>query len=399
MNHRIVFRYFKILVCTGIIWPGSTGCKNEVDDPGWINPMPSYSDSLVLTKIGKKEFRLDTATILKNENFQYLENENALLSYNSVNSELVCFDYASQKLNWKLDMTQLKILPRAKGTMKMYNFRVLSYDSIFFYDNDRKKIILFDTARTILKTYNVQSAVNNYTTGSPSSGEELIVGRDSLFVTSAPGGRNTSKQHSPRLENIILSISIKDGGTRPVMRYPDIYGKATWGHYFHTFHTTYNETGDKFLISFPIDHDIQVYNAGKKSERYYAGSIHVPRIDPLIFPGGNGTIKSEEEIINFISQRKYQAIKYDRYRNVYYRFVSPFVLKKDFEKSKSPQYKSEPISVIILDGSLKKVGEISLDANIYSGFSMFISKDGLCIPLKKSNDETIYFDIYTITKK
>ncbi|OHC84168.1 MAG: hypothetical protein A2546_14180 [Sphingobacteriia bacterium RIFOXYD2_FULL_35_12] len=392
-------QYLKINIAVFLIYFFSLSCQNEVDDAKWVNQMPPYPDSLTLQKISSKELLLDSSTILKYENFQYIENENSILSYNSLNSELVCFDYTSGELKWKIDLKIFKIRPRNKGTIKPYSFHAISYDSIFFYDNIRSKVILFDTAKNVLKEYVVASKMNSYSKGNPVMGEDLAVSSDSIYISSSPGGRNTSMMESPLNNNLFLSISIKDGNSKPIIRYPKIYRKAVWGTYSHISYSTYNPNHNKLVISFPIDHNLSVYKTNGEIELHYAGSIHVSKVNPLFFSAGNNIIKQKDEILNTLTQRSYKAILYDKYRNAYYRFVSSSIPKRDYELSQSSDYKVEPMSVIILNSDLIKVGEVPLDANKYSLISMFISKEGVCIPLKKSNDDVIYFDVFKIIRK
>lgn len=396
--YELIMKYFKLNAMIFFIF-FILSCKNQVDDSHWINPMPPYPDTLTLKKVNSKVILLDSSTILKYENFQYIEDKNSILSYNSLNSEMVCYDYSSGKLIWKIDLKKIKIMPRNKGTIKPYSFHAISYDSIFFYDNVRSKVLLFDTAKNILKEYDVMSKMNSYSKGSPVMGEDLAVSNDSIYISSSPGGRNTSMMESPLNKNLFLSISIKNGISNPIIGYPKIYRKAVWGTYSHISYSAYNPNHNKLVISFPIDHNLSVYKTTGEIELHYAGSIHVTKVNPLFFSGGNNIIKQKDEILNTLTQRSYKAILYDRYRNTYYRFVSSSIPKKEYELSQSPGYNVEPMSVIILNNDLIKVGEISLDANKYSPISMFISEEGICIPLKISNDDAIYFDVFSIAKK
>lgn len=376
----------------------ATSCRNTINDDDWQNPHPSFNDSLVFSKVATKEFRLDSATILRNENSQYLDKTTTLVSYNSENSDLLFFDYSTGELKQKINLVKIGIPPLEKGSLKQYSFNVVRYDSIFFYDQKKKQVFLFDTSLNLKRTYAVASDKNNFKNGRVLAGNILPVDKNYIYVPSPPG-RDPLVLNAPIHDNLFLSISIQTGKTMPFVRYPPIYRKALWGYLFHAFYLAYNDSLGKIIVSYPAIHSIHLIDSSGNDSKSYAGGSSVNQLRPVRWAGQKLDLKKDEEIKNFLSQKRYGNVLYDGYRNLTYRVVTSAVPEKDFSISKNKGYQRQPFSIIILDSNLKKVGEFAFDANKYSTNAMFVSKDGLCVPSTKSDDDRLIFDVFKIVQK
>ncbi|MES2372927.1 MAG: DUF4221 family protein [Bacteroidota bacterium] len=376
------------------------GCNNKsINDPSWKNQMPAFPDSITLQKVDTKNFLLDSVTILKLESFQYYPQNNSVITYNSANSELLSYDYTTTKLLWKLDLKKVKIFPHRSGDSKAYSFRYLNSDSIFYYDYKKKMVTLFDTAGKLLREYTVPDAAKNgFRLGRLSGRDPLIVTNDSIYIPSPPG-RKTFDITAPLRDNLLLAISIKTGNAEPGIQYPALYRQALWGDNFHDFYPVYNDKLKNIVISFPIMHTVSVYNPGGSVAEYYAGSTRVPQVTPLRFASDKTALVKMEDVTNYMSQRCYTHMIYDPYRDLYYRLVTSSIPAKDFNAARSLAYQREPFPVVILNGAMQKVGELDFDANKYAVTSLFVSPEGLCLPLKKSGDESMIFDVFAPVKK
>lgn len=374
-------------------------CKPKVDDPDWKSIVVDFKDSVTLTPVRHLYFPLDSATILYYETCQFEEKTNSLVSFNSTNRDLLFFNYNTGKLKWRVNLAPVGIRRKHSGNQKLYSFNVVNCDSIFFYDYESSKVVLFDTSSKIINIFDVKSDKSLFIKGIPVVGELLPVSKDSIYISSAPG-RNPYSDKAPLPANLILSISLKTGFSQPIIKYPNIYKKAKWGNYLHAFHALYNEQNNKLVVSYPIDHNLNVYDSKGMWSRYYAGGKGVESINPVKFSGDNNLPVKDEEAKNFISQKTYASILFDHFRGVYYRIVSCPIPIEDFDRSRIPGYKkTQSMAIVILNSSFAKVGEVAIDANKYSTTAMFISREGLCLPLTVSNDDSLAFDVFAIKKK
>gem|GEM_PF-5665730 len=393
-------RYFHCIAFAVIVLGFFFSCKRtiqKVDDVNWNPPSnESFNDSITLKTEKTLKLILDSANILYYETCQYDAKNNIVVSYNSANSNMLLFDYVSGKLKQKINLVGLGIKPKHPGDQKAYSFNFVNSDSIFFYDHRSEKVVLFDTSTKVLKKYLLSSNENGYSKGIIVMGELLSVGGDSLYVASAPG-RRVLDQFAPLRENLVLTTSLSTAASRPTIRYPDIYRKAKWGYYLHKFHMLYNSENNIVVISYPVDHFLNIYDSSGRCYRYYAGGKGMRPIKPLRFLSDNTPVGKDEDAVNFRSQRTYGTILYDRFRHLYYRVISSAIPEKDMERSLDPSYKKEqPMTIVILNSSFVKVGEVAIDANKYSTTSMFVSHEGLCVPLTKSNDDNLFFDVFSV---
>jgi hypothetical protein len=391
------FKSIFVIVCLVFF---CSGCNSKsINDPSWKNSMPVFSDSITLQKVETKNFLLDSVTILKLESFQYCPQNNGVVTYNSANSELLCYDYTSTRLRWKLDLKKVKIFPHHSGDSKSYSFRYINNDSIFYYDNKNKMVTLFDTSGKLLREYPVPGAAKNgFRLGRLPGRDPLIVINDSIYIPSPPG-RYTIDINAPLRDNLFLAISIKTGAAEPVIHYPSLYRQALWGDNLHNFYPVHNDKLQKIVISFPVMHTVSIYKPGGNLEEYYAGSTKVQQVAPLRFAGDKTKIVKMEELKNYMSQRSYTHIVYDHYRDLYYRLVTSSIPANDIDAARSPAYQREPFPIVILNGAMQKVGEMDFDGNKYAVTSLFVSPQGLCLPLKKSGDESMLFDVFAPVKK
>jgi hypothetical protein len=169
------------------------------------------------------------------------------------------------------------------------------------------------------------------------------------------------------------------------------YQQGQWGMggMLDRFYHTYNADEDLIIHSYGNDEDIYVYDSLNTKRSYYAGSKEMKPIKP---PSKDKVLESGETLRYEAFTGAYEAIKYDPYRKMYYRFA--FLPVED--PATQPTVFHGKIAIIILDSKFQKVGEYVLPKG-YNHLMSFVGKAGLHIASrsKYSQDEDhLTFDIF-----
>jgi hypothetical protein len=177
----------------------------------------------------------------------------------------------------------------------------------------------------------------------------------------------------------------------PVYYKTEKYQQGQWGMggMLDRFYHTYNADEDLIIHSYGNDEDIYVYDSLNTKRSYYAGSKEMKPIKP---PSKDKVLESGETLRYEAFTGAYEAIKYDPYRKMYYRFA---FLPVD-DPATQPTVLHGKIAIIILDSNFQKVGEYILPKG-YNHLMSFVGKAGLHIASrsKYSQDEDhLTFDIF-----
>lgn len=138
--------------------------------------------------------------------------------------------------------------------------------------------------------------------------------------------------------------------------------------------------GNRFIYSFIADEDLYITSsAHKEIVRKKAKSRYVDHVE--VFRSGEDDF--QKMLKAQCEHASYGKILYDKYRDVYYRFVYPPCEINDYSGDYLDLYRSgkKEFSVMVLDKQLEIVGETSFPAYTYNSNLAFILEDGLYISL------------------
>jgi len=175
-------------------------------------------------------------------------------------------------------------------------------------------------------------------------------------------------------QKIVGSISIETGKVKLYnMSYPDIYVMQYYGFANHVYIDNYcNNT----YLSFPCDPNIFILNRySNKYEIIPAKSIfqnNAARPLDTVFANSR-----EEKMKHMVTVPYYTELRYDKNREVIYRFY----LKELNIKTSSGKYNSfdnKQLILLVLNKNNEVVGEYPLD-KYYNNYISFVGKDGLYI--------------------
>ena len=196
----------------------------------------------------------------------------------------------------------------------------------------------------------------------------------------------------------IISIDMRTFKMSYYVNYPEIYQKGNWGGGLTYRLPYYTIVGDSLIVSFSASHELIVFNLRKKTKHvFFAGSRYVNEIVPFHFHKRRvSSIDDDSAWKWYLNTPSYEGILYDKYRNVYYRFVR-LPLSKNCAMD---GVNKKPVSVIILDSKMQYIGETLLDSqSIYIPGNSFVSIDGLNIQKLTKNEDEIVYEQYAFFNK
>jgi hypothetical protein len=177
------------------------------------------------------------------------------------------------------------------------------------------------------------------------------------------------------------------------VNYPKAYNGKNWGGtYLRMAYAT--DIGDSLMvISFPATSELALFNVITKTTQYITC---FPSIDTVISAVGSIDELNKKQIDiarHFFQQYSFQAIIFDKYRNVFYRILNkPISIKNKMENSIG-NFEQQ---ILVYNSTFKYLGYTQIEGRLYSNTTYLVHPKGLLIQkLKNRNDEEhIYFDLF-----
>lgn len=209
-------------------------------------------------------------------------------------------------------------------------------------------------------------------------------------------GESRLEKRRPRYSICIVDEDINS--INVLIEFPDIYKKGNWGGGF-TYRQPFFDIGDKgqIVVSFSASDAIIEYSMNTGHTRSVeVGSKYINTIKPFS-TSKRRLPDSHEEIVWYRNNPAYQAIIYDSYSHLYYRFVT---LPEQNNVRQYSGYSRKKLSVIVLDESLNRLCETPLpDDIIFRPDCVFVSSYGLSIQVFSESEDEIKFYNYVYRNK
>lgn len=373
-----------ILFISSLVFMGCTSNSVKIKnvEKGKLNA------SVALEEIVSKRFILDSDTAPKPHYIQVFTdttNTKYLTFLNTYNNAIYFYDYNSLAFIKKI--TYDKKGP--DGILKPMGYHIKTMDSIYVYDGATISLLLTNGKGQILNKYSLKKNLDiketNWTVMYPqyrsyttmpimmTSKEILFTGQ---FMQSIPKDIISNFKFTARLDLKTQQVSFLHG-------YPkELYGEDyNWeGGLYTEVYPELHPDGDKLIYSFPVSHDL--YIAELNSESYtkvYGGSNFANTIQSI----AKDPRKTSREAMlrHVIEQDEYAGIRYDKYRDVYYR-----IMRKGAEND-AMALKEKPIVIIVMDKDFKYLGETTIGLwREWNYNNVFVTKEGLNIEYLDDND-------------
>lgn len=334
------------------------------------------SDSIIDLTIGERVSPVpnsaQTIEAEDGERFLILD-ENTIYSFDLENDSLV----ASLKIK------------NCGGLNDFSGFTVLNQDSILIYNYARGALYLLNGQSKVLNEF----PVNKFR---ESVSPEALVSSPVLFtdgIVILSGVPISSKSRLGEDDNVSLSVNIADGTITPGARFSNEYSEGFFGGVYYNFINHCLDNDGRIVFSFPASNYIYRYNNKLEFiDSLYMGSRYTGEIECAPDPTILNMRDKDGRIQYFLSQDSYGSIKYDKYRNVYYR-----VAEHPLSGWTGGKF-SKPFSLIAMkpDGEIISETPIISDKESLLRFSLFVTREGLIIPQTTNNENIIRFRLFKL---
>ncbi|MBW8683887.1 DUF4221 domain-containing protein [Chitinophaga rhizophila] len=390
------FAYVMIL-CLFVSCSNSTRVEMKNEKHGSLKAVKT------LTAGNEKKFPLDSLSAPRPPYIQIYNDDSgkeylAMLSGYSKNIFVYNYDSAGTAVN------QIPI-----GAIQMpLAFHIRNMDSIYVYNDKMMEMILLNNKSEIVSKVSLinnenmkdLSWANRYPQYVPHTVNPILEHEGKLvfpgqFIWTLP---DTVAQNF----KFTSLIDINSNKVNYVHKYPyEIYGHGyIWDEPLFT--AVYHEAmpdNKRIIYSFPVSHDLIISDLdGEQQQRVYGGSNEAASISS--FDAGKFKTKSgvSKEYIyqKGCTSDLYGGILYDKYRDVYYRFLR----KALPEKSTRLRWENKKVAVVVMDKDFKYLGETEIgDLNEFYPENAFVTREGLNVEYVAPNDvdeKFLTFKIFTL---
>ena len=344
-----------------------------------------------LSEISEKSFALDTLSPFLSYSCQlYNDSLNSNKRYfsfvNKHNNTIYLYDYDSvnniKKINFPLQGPD--------AIPDITDHKIQNWDTIFAYSHTYRTMFLTNVNKEILNKYKLIESFDGIECD-PYLTTRLPLQKldNELFIDGV-----TLLQTTKKLKMI---LNLKDGSIKYAMNYP-LYYQGKNMHIFYGFYSElYNPLINKFVYSFAGFDSIYVTDLKTKTKAYYCGS---KGFDKIKLTRERNNIPVKQRKLFEATNPEYNAIIWDNYRGVYYRFVLHGINKDKFVPG-NPENRVKALSIIIMNKDFNILGETFFKRFKYYEKMFFVTKEGLhVLKYKKSldNEEFMVFGILKLSK-
>ena len=318
--------------------------------------------------------------------------------YNRYTHSINYFDYAAGK---KLGATKYE-REGPNGIFNVTGYYFLNKDSIFVHCIPTAELILTDNDGIVKKRWSLRGDgrekwFNFFPQFASSTVIPIIKIQDNLILT----GLQTVAIPAEAIDDrpFAASLNFKTDEIKYIYNYPkEYYGFNTnWEGDLATFVYPELSPAGEITLSFPMSHNL--YIAPWDSDDFrtvyagsnYASTIHSIDMEPK---------KTPMEVIrdHWAHEDKYMAIRYDQYRQLYYRIIIHGIPGAD----RSTREVEKPISVIVMDEQFNYMGETVIGTGEqWNWKNMFVTREGLNIEyigIEEEDEDYMIFQIFNVEK-
>lgn len=309
--------------------------------------------------------------------FQYEKDGKEFLHFENTEKmqyEIINYDLETQKISKRIRLH--KQGPNA--TPSVMGSRPLG-DSAFIalFQNNISRITLLNGEGEIVSNFPIKSSSSYFIPFLPGS-DFYTPGfmKDSILYLAPLVSKPNMRKEDWRKTSLFFGLDLRTGYVDflPIY-YPLVFNENVKNLAMGAeFSYDYNYRKNRLVCSF-IGYDSLMVIDDLCSVKWYDGkSRYIKSLKPKLFEAGQGM----QSLIERKEQPHYYHMMYDKYRDVYYRFVEhPCEISDD--ESVMDYVKSREFSVIILDNKFRIIGETKFPGNRFFYMMSFVGRDGLYI--------------------
>jgi Domain of unknown function (DUF4221) len=375
------------ILIPGMIFQSCTSPTVDVKnaEQGKLKPV------MKLVNTAEKKFALDSNTAARCQYIQiYTDSGKRYFTFlNTYKNAVYFYDYQTseyiKQITYKKKGADAIPLPMA--------YYIKTPDSIYVFERRRSELALTNSTGKVLGRISLinnrnprdYSWVYSFPQYYPYTATPILETKNKLVF---PGQYMLSPPDSLvdkfKFESL---INLADNKVRYFHRYPrSLYGNDyNWesGGIYTTVYFDLARDPGQIVYSFPVSHDL--YLADIDSDEYktvYGGSNNATDITSFAISRRRKTPLADL-LLKTCKTDLYAAIKYDKYRRVYYRFLRRAVP----DATNKTTLKDKPVAVIIFDENFHYLGETDLGTgNDYNWQNSFVTEEGLNVEFIDSHD-------------
>lgn len=387
------------------------GCGSDDAEEGifYISENASdFRDSVTFYASGEKKFVLDSMTGFFHNAIRIdsINSQKVFSLFNEINASLYIYDYKEGNILKRISF-QLEGPDGIGKNISHMIFQPISSDSFLLINQWDKTFILTNGEGKVLYHQKIDTTGNG-----PRLFIVSAIGRNPVF-------RNGSKVYVPcvvsgkyirQTISSVKTLLIFDIKTRKFdygINMLPLYDERTWGQNLdkYALFGVFNPNNQYYYYSFPISPYVFKYDLSQKriEDSTYVGSQHFEKILP--YPdkintdniGKNLALWEKLKLFD-LTNPHFDFLLFDRHRNLFYRHCFLPRTKDEYLNNKNEPKES----IIILDSSLKKIGEFNLPPKVYDTRMVLVSEEGLMIAKRDSyqqQEDALGFSVLKIKNK
>ena len=223
----------------------------------------------------------------------------------------------------------------------------------------------------------------------------IIIENEVYFFRKPPVAINDGAYYD---YNLLTKFNLKSKSLNEInVKYPQAYKKGEcWG-FTHLRQSFTLNNKNEIIFSFPIDSNLYKYDIGNNSFKKVLSDLQ-SRFKTTLVPMPCNNLTDEEYQYYIKASTCYESIKYDKFRNIYYRII---LLKPDDLTMVNAVNLDYKVSIMVLDSNFKIISEDLLPLGKYDFEDLFVTKEGLWMSTNNPNnpnfnDEIMSFDLLTL---
>ncbi|ANI88596.1 hypothetical protein A9P82_04410 [Arachidicoccus ginsenosidimutans] len=299
------------------------------------------------------KFYIDSTLVIANSTpLQYDSGKDILIIYDQYNHRMLFY---SEILKEK---TVLSSVVNFYVNTKIDFFTFINADSCYCYCNDNSSLFIYSIKKKkIIKKYNFFSDKRPSFEYEPSrpfatNCSPIVINNNLAYGIGYFVGENSKEQ--PLHRTIYSILDLKSGIIKTLIPYPKIYWNYNWGgSNYRITYSAYNPDNNSTVISLPASHKaLEIDNTSLSVMPYDASSRKDFCIVPLDINKEDKNMDNRRFLFNYyLETPSYRNIIYDKYRNLYYRFLEIPITKQGKE------YKQ--IDLICFDKSFNYITQVA----------------------------------------
>jgi hypothetical protein len=200
-------------------------------------------------------------------------------------------------------------------------------------------------------------------------------------------------QASFNIENqVLLNIDLKNSHFTTHFDFPEKYKNNIYSPNYSNVYFTFNDEDELFVMSYPADSRLYLESFDNSEVIVDAESKYFNQIEPMKENDMREDFMTYTK--HYLTNFSFGPIYFDKYKNIYYRFVEHPISEADFDNRNW----SKTCSIVILDNNFNIIGESKFGKEVNK--LGIVDELGLLIPIRcpQDNEDFLCIGVYSVVK-